>query len=143
MPEKTYLENQEDEIKGVIFGKPEGLGSVDKSMLEMTPTNRLVFDSRQSELQIACLLLHEALVKTDNRRQKYKRVQDSQTGEWHTERLIVDNWKWLLDFDFKVMSNQLTIKGYSRSQHLRQNAQQEPVTVEDEQQGFWERLFSR
>lgn len=144
MAEKTGLEQQEDEIKPLVFGNPTSLsGVVDKSMLEMTETNRLVFDSRQSELQIACDLIYSALVATDNRRPRYKRVQDSATGKWRTEVKTADCWKWIKDFNHRVMTNQLTIKGYSRAQHLRQQASQIAVAVEEEQVGFWERLFGR
>ena len=143
MPEKTGLEHQEDELKPLIFGNPSSLSGVDKSMLEMTETNRLVYDNRQSELQIACDLIYNALVATDNRIPIYVKKQDSQTGEWRTERKIIDNWQWLKNFNHHVMTNQLTIKGYSRAQHLRQQASQVAVAVEEEQQGFWERLFSR
>lgn len=143
MPEKTALEHQEDEVKNLLFGKPSSLSGIDKSMLEMSETNRLVYDSRQSELQLSCKLLHRALVATDNRKPIYKKVQESQTGKWRTEKIIVDNWKWLDLFNHDVMTNQLTIKGYSRAQHLRQQANQTPIAVEEEQRSFWERLFGR
>lgn len=141
MPEKTGLEHQEDEVKGLIFGNPAGIGGVDKSMLEMTPTNRLVIDCRQSELQLTCNLLHAALVATDNRRAKLERIQDSQTGQWHTVRKKVDHWLWLKEFNHQVQTNQLTIRGYSRAQHLRQQASQVAVAVEEEQRNWLQRLF--
>jgi len=143
MSEKTGLEKQEDEVKGVIFGNPASINGADKSMLEMTETNRLIFDSRQSELQLALNLLHRALVAADNRQPVVKRVKDSQSGEWRTERVSVDNWKWLTEFDHIIRTNQLTIKGYSRAQHLRQSASLAPIAVEEEQTGFWQRLFGR
>lgn len=141
MSDKTGLEVQEEQVNNVTFGKPVGIGSVDKSMLEMTDTNRLVFDSRQSELQLACNYLYRSLVAWDNRIPEHKRVQDSQTGNWHTERITVDNWRWLNEFDRIVRTNQLTIKGYSRAQHLRQQASQAAIAVEEEQTSFWQRLF--
>lgn len=141
MSEKTGLEKQEDEVKGVIFGNPGSFNATDKSMLEMTDTNRLVYDNRQSSLQIALKMAHTALVATDNRKRTTRRVKDSQTDQWRTETVIRDNWGWLLNVDNLVMTNQLTIKGYSRAQHLRQSAQQAAVTVEEEQLGFWQRLF--
>lgn len=140
MSDKTGLETQEDEVK-VLLGKPTGINGIDKSMLEMSPTNRLIIDSRQSELQICVNLLHTALVKTDNRIPTYRKIKDSETQAWRTETDIVDHWKWLSDLDSIVRTNQLTIKGYSRAQHLRQSANQSPITVEDEQQNFLQKLF--
>lgn len=142
MPEKTGLEQQEDQVNNLIFGNPTSVGAVDKSMLEMTETNRLIINARQSELQIACNLLHAALKAEENKKPGYKRVKDSQ-GNWRTERIIHDHWKWLSDLDRVVRTNQLTIKGFSRAQHLRQAANMVAIAVEEEQQGFWQRLFGR
>jgi hypothetical protein len=141
MTEKTGLEHQEDEVKAMIFGNPTGINAFDKSMLEISETNRLIFDARQSELQLALNLLYRALVNTDNRHPSWRKVKDSQTGEWRTERENIDNWKWLTEFDRIIRTNQLTIKGYSRAQHLRQSASQAAIAVEEEQAGFWQRLF--
>lgn len=140
--DKTGLEVQEEQVNNVIFGKPTGIGAGDKSMLEMTETNRLVINSRQSELQIGVSLLHAALFTEDNIKPEYKRVKDSE-GNWTTERVYTDNWKWLLDLDHMIRTNQLTIRGYSRSQHLRQSAQMLPVSPEEEQEGFWQRIMGK
>lgn len=142
MAEKTGLESQEEEVRKVLFGNPGSIGGVDKSMLEMTSTNKLVFDSRQSELHLAARLLHQALVLTENRQAAYKKVKDPQTGQWSTRREYTDSWRWLKDFIPWVMENQLTIKGYSRSQHLRQASVQMGVANENEPQpGFFERIL--
>jgi hypothetical protein len=142
MTEKTGLEKQEEEVSNLIFGKPTSIGATDKSMLEMTDTNRLIINARQSELQIACNLLHASLYAEENKKPEYKRVRDSQ-GQWKTERAYHDHWKWLQDFDHIVRTNQLTIKGFSRAQHLRQQASMSAIAVEEEQQSFWQRLFGK
>jgi len=142
MSDKTDLEKQEEEV-GVLYGNPKGLGAVDKSMLEISDTNRLVFDSRQSELQIALKLLHSALYAADNKKPERQKIKNESTGEWKTETVRVDNWKWLSELNRMVETNQLTIRGYSRSQHLRQAAALVGVAVEDEPESFWNRLFGR
>lgn len=143
MADKTGLERQEEDIN-LLFGNPQGLGMGDKSMLEMTDTNRLVIDSNQSSKQIAVEMLHKALVEIDNfAMPTYKRMKDEQTGEYYMVLEIVDNWAWLKDLKYAVQTNQLTIRGYSRSQHLRQSASMTPVAPEEEQQNIFQRLFGR
>lgn len=139
---KTNLGRMEEKAEQ-MFGGPRPFGMVDHSMLEMTDTNRWIFDKRQSELSLAWLMLHDALVSADNRTPRYKKVQNSQTGEWHSERIIVDNWRWMLEIDYRIRTNQLTIGAFSRFQHLRQTASMFPIAHEDEQPSFWDRLFGR
>lgn len=139
--DQTQLEKLETEVDDVMFGKVHGLGTMDKSMLERSPTNKLVWDARQSELHIASRLLYNALTAIDNVKPGYERVQDEQTGKWHTRPLKHDYWTWLLEIEKHVFDNQLTVRGYSRSQHLRQNANSAGLSEVDEKPGFFERLF--
>lgn len=127
-----------------VFGGPQMLGGgmIDKSMLEMSDTNRLVFDKNQSQLQIGVKMLHTALVLADNRKTRFRAVKDSE-GKYHNEAYIVDNWKWLLSDDFQVMANQLTVTGYSRSQHLKQIASMSPVNNTEGGDSLWARLTGR
>lgn len=144
MSEKTALERQEDELKqGTIFGKPSGLGAGDKSMLEMSPTNRLIISAEQSALQLAINLLHRALYERDNIDPPTRRVYDEAAEKWRTETVRVDNWRWLADLDRAVRENQLVMRGYSRSQHLRQSAEMQGLAIENEQPGLLQRLFGR
>ena len=141
MPEKTGLEKME-ETASVMFGNPTALnGAADKSMLEMTDTNRWVFDSNQSELLLAIDLLHKALISVDNRRPSYRRTLDEQTGKWSSHVVQVDNWAWLDGIVYGVKTNQLTIKAFSRFQHLKQTAAMSNIVEVDEPRSFWARLF--
>jgi hypothetical protein len=139
--EKTQLEQMETEVDDVLFGKVKGLGTVDKSMLERSPTNKLIWDSRQSELHLATKLLYRALYALDNTKPEYERVHDDATGGFKMKLIERDNWEWLLELEKGVLDNQLTIRGYSRSQHLRQNANAAGLSGEDDEPGFWARLF--
>lgn len=130
-----------EEDSGAVFGKPSGIGATDKTMLEMTDTNRLVFDSYQSELIIALELLYDALVARDNIYPHSRKIQDYE-GRWTTEYYEVDNWKWIKRIIYNVKTNQLTIKGYSRNQHLRQAAAAANILTEPERDAnFLQRMF--
>lgn len=138
MAEKTGLEFQEQEQDHVLFGNPTGVNSTDKSMLEMTETNRLIFNSEQSALQLAINLIHEGLKAADNRTLKYERVRDSDTGGFRMVISQVDHWAWLKKLDQGVRANQLVIRGYSRQQHLRQHTASISIGLEDEQRSIFD-----
>lgn len=141
MPDKTTLETLEDKAVP-LFGELHGTGSIDKSMLELSDTNRLTISPDQSQLLIAWNLLHNTLAAFENLTMpKTERVYDPDTGRWHTAAVRVDSWAWMVDFDFGIKSNQLTLGGYSRLQHLRQNAQMVPLSEGDDPPGFWQRFF--
>jgi len=141
MPEKTALELQEEKL-APMFGGPQGLNAADKSMLEISDTNRWVFDSEQSELLIALQMLHDALVAHDNRNPETIHIQDPHTGQWVTRKLSIDHWKWIIDIIYLVKTNQLTIDAFSRMQHLRQAVSMAGITEgEPERPGFFSRLF--
>lgn len=143
MPDKTPLEMQEEKLIP-MFGGPGGMGMADKSMLEMSDTNRWVFDSQQSELLIAWRLLHDALVAYDNRKPAQIQQKDPQTGQIHTKTIVVDNWRWMLNLEYLVKTNQLTIGAFSRMQHLRQIVNMTGITGEEEESGNWlQRFFGR
>jgi hypothetical protein len=120
MGESTALERMEKQAE-LTFGGPKPFGGmVDHVLLEMNDTNKWVHSEEQSNLGIGVQLLHDALVATDNRKPRYKNVKDAHTGEWHAERVLVDNWRWLSRLDYLVKTNQLTIGAFSREQFLKQ-----------------------
>jgi len=121
MPDRTSLEMQEEKL-APMFGGAQSIGLGDSKMLEMSDTNRWIYSAEQSELMIAWRMMHDALVAHDNRTPEYRRYHDEQTGQWQTRRITVDNWKWMLDIEYLVKTNQLTIGAFSRFQHLRQIA---------------------
>jgi hypothetical protein len=142
MPDTTGLERMEHKLEQMWGGaKPFGMG--DKSMLEMDDVNRWTFDKRQSELLIAWRMLHDALVAADNRVPRFKRVKDSQTGEWKSERVWVDNFKWMMDLDYWVKTNQLSIEQNARIMHLRWTQAQSAIAHEEHELGFFDRLLGR
>jgi len=145
MSEQTGLEKQEAQVEKTLFGNPTGLNSSDKSMLEMSDTNRLIYSARQSQLELGVVLLHGALVAHDNRKPEYKIVTDPQTGDRYKVPKIKDHWQWLKDIDYLVRTNQLTIKGYSRAQYLRQSAPMAGIAEGEElaNPGILERFFGR
>lgn len=122
MSDSTSLERMEKQAELTFGGaKPFG-GMVDHVMLEMSDTNKWTHSEAQSNLGIGLSLLHDALVATDNRKPRYRPVKDSQSGEWRSERVIVDNWRWLTRIDYWVKTNQLTFGAFSREQFLKQAA---------------------
>lgn len=141
MPEKTALELQEEKLVP-MFGGAQGLNANDMSMLQISDTNRWVYDSNQSELLIALQMMHDALVAHDNRNPEKIKLQDPNTGQWVTRSVSVDNWKWITNITYLVKTNQLTIDAFSRMQHLRQSVNMTGINEpEPEKPGFFARLL--
>lgn len=104
---------------GLVYGEMKQIGAVDHSMLEMSDTNRYVYGAWQSELMVALLETHDALVRYDNVEKHFNLgPMDPQTRKRPRVEVIEDNWTWILDLIYLIKTQQLTIEAFSRMQHL-------------------------
>lgn len=113
-----------------FLGAAVPINQTDSSMLDGSnwPTNRLVFDGKQSQLLVAWKALHMALREHDYYLKRKEilehaiKVNLRAPTIMELEKLLdtsfVDAWAWMEDFSYCVETNQLTVKGYSRDQHL-------------------------
>jgi hypothetical protein len=119
MASETWVEQQEElESKVSMFGNAQSQGQVGRDMLEMSATNRLIAVDKQAHLLQAWETIYNALVARDNLVPKTQEVLNKDTGELENKIIIVDNWRWMVQFGVAVQEKQLTMNGYSRQQHL-------------------------
>lgn len=150
----TGLEKQENAVFG--NGSPIG-GTVDHVLLDGATinTNKVTAGARQSELRIAWLMFHDALVARDNVLDKdglgindhIKHYREEPDGDPKAHRTIrvyfkIDYWAWMIPvIDDKVITHQLTLWGYSREQFLKHSADIASVNQRQiEGGGMWQQL---
>ena len=128
MAGESNLEKVEKAIEAQ-FGAASPLGgTMDHSMLEKSPTNKLIFDGPQAQLDLSLRGTRNAMVNWENtdlvtgKHKNFRVLVNPLTQKEETQPIWIDNHKDIMDAVGNVENAQLTCGGYSRDQFLGQIA---------------------